>query len=300
MCSSAAAQVGIGWRGPHHAELLQRRPALGFVEVHAENFMADGGAALALLEAGRACYDISLHGVGLGLGSAAGIDAVHLQRLARLAERVQPVRISDHAAFARVTGVPRGLPRGEGGALVHGADLLPIAFTQASLDLLCANVQRAQEALRRPMAVENLSACLRWADDEDAWPEGEFLAALARRSGCQLLLDLNNLVVNALNAGAEPRAWVAGVLDALDADSIAEIHLAGHAHTRWGVIDDHGSAVPDIVWQVYADALARLGPKPTLIEWDHGLPPLQTLLDQAALAAGHLARAVDASVAEAA
>lgn len=271
------APVGIGWRGPHHAELLQRRPALGFVEVHAENFMADGGAALAVLEAGRACYDISLHGVGLGLGSAAGIDEAHLQRLARLAERMAPVRISDHAAFARVDGLP--LPHGVG--LVHGADLLPVAFTDASLDLLCANVQRVQERLRRPIAVENLSACLRWADDDAAWPEGEFLAALARRSGCRLLLDLNNLVVNALNAGAEPRAWVQGVLDALDPDSIDEIHLAGHAHTAWGVIDDHGSAVPEPVWQVYADALRRFGPRPTLIEWDHGLPALQILLDQA-------------------
>ena len=187
---AAAPEVGIGWRHPHYAALLEQRPALGFIEVHSENFFAPGGAALAVLREGRAHCPVSLHGVGLSLGSAAGLDPWHLDRLARLVQRVDPVRVSDHASFARA-------PRAPGQPVLHANDLLPAAFTPASLAIMAANVQRVQDRLQRPILVENLSAYLRWADDGLA--EADFFNRLARRTGCGLLLDVNNLVVNALN-----------------------------------------------------------------------------------------------------
>jgi uncharacterized protein (UPF0276 family) len=272
--------VGIGLRQPHYQALLREPPALGFVEVHSENFLADGGAALAVLHAARAHWPLSLHGVGLSLGSAAGLDDWHLQRLARLVQRVEPLRVSDHASFARA-------PRQSGAAPVHAHDLLPVAFTDASLDIMVANVQRVQERLRRPILVENLSAYLHWADD--AMPEPDFFNALTRRSGCGLLLDLNNLVVNALNDGLDAVPAACAWVDAIDAGSVGQIHLAGYHDAGDIVIDDHGSRVHDDVWQVYRHALQRLGPRPTLIEWDTALPDLPVLLDEAALAARQLA-----------
>ncbi|MDT7837149.1 DUF692 domain-containing protein [Aquabacterium sp. OR-4] len=273
--------IGIGWRQPHYRALLQQRPALQFIEVHSENFFADGGAALAVLAEGRAAYPVSLHGVGLGLGSAAGLDDWHLDRLAALVQRIEPLRVSDHASFARA-------PLAEGAAPVHGSDLLPIAFTPAALDILVANVQRVQERLRRPILVENISAYLGWAQppgSAPALPEAEFFNALVRRSGCQLLLDVNNLVVNALNAGTEPLATASAFIDALAPGSVGEIHLAGYACTPDLVIDDHGSRVHAPVWAAYAHALRRLGTVPTLIEWDTDLPALEVLLDEATQAA---------------
>ena len=267
--------VGIGLRQPHYQAVLDQRPALGFVELHAENFFADGGAAPALLRAARAHWPLSLHGVGLSLGSAAGLDDWHVERLAGLVERFEPVRVSDHAAFARA-------PRRPGAALAHANDLLPVAFTDAALDIMVANVQRVQERLRRPILVENVAAYLRWADDSIAEPE--FFNRLARRSGCGVLLDLNNLVVNALNDGADAVAAACRWVDALDAGSVGEIHLAGYRDAGDIVIDDHGSRVHDDVWEVYRHALQRLGPRPTLVEWDTALPPLEVLLGEAELA----------------
>ncbi|WP_046112227.1 DUF692 domain-containing protein [Aquincola tertiaricarbonis] len=275
MHSTPAPAAGIGWRQPHEAELLQRRPALGFIEVHSENYFAEGGAALAVLARAREAYALSLHGVGLALGSAAGLDAWHLDRLAMLAQRMQPVRVSDHACFARA-------PQAAGGPVVHGNDLLPLGFNDESLRILCSNVQRVQERLRRPIGVENLAAYLGWADDTLAEPQ--FFNELARRTGCWLLLDLNNIAVNALNAGLDPlaegRAWV----DALDARQVGEIHLAGYDDSGDIVVDDHGSRVHPPVWQLYAHAVRRLGPVPTLIEWDTDLPALDVLLEEAARA----------------
>jgi uncharacterized protein (UPF0276 family) len=275
-------QAGIGWRQPHYRALMQQRPALGFLQVHSENFFAPGGAALRVLMQAREHYQLSLHGVGLSLGSAAGLDPWHLEQLARLVERSEPLRVSDHASFARVGGGDAGV--------VHANDLLPIAFTEASLDLLVANIQIVQERLRRPILVENLSAYLSWEDDSLAEPE--FFNALTRRSGCGLLLDVNNLVVNALNRGgdeaqavAAARAWI----DALRPDSVGEIHLAGYAQLDDIVIDDHGSRVHAPVWAVYRHALRRLGPVPSLIEWDTDLPELDVLLDEAARAEACLA-----------
>ncbi len=274
------ASTGIGLRQPHYHELLEARPALGFVEVHSENFFAEGGAALAVLDAARAVYPVSLHGVGLALGSATGLDAWHLDRLARLVQRVQPVRVSDHACFARAAVGP-------GGAVLHANDLLPVAFTPASLGIMVRNVTQVQERLRRPILVENLSAYLSF-DDAAQMGEAAFLAALCRRSGCQLLLDVNNLMVNALNArAADPLAACCEVVDALPTGIVGEIHLAGYCeHSDFGlVIDDHGSRVREAVWAVYAHALRRFGTVPTLVEWDTDLPSLDVLLGEARAAA---------------
>ena len=267
--------VGIGLRQPHYEAMLRDRPGLGFVEVHSENFFADGGAALALLRAAREQWPLSLHGVGLSLGSAAGLDHWHLERLARLVARIEPLRVSDHASFARA-------PRHAGAPPVHANDLLPVAFTEAALDIMVANVQRVQERLQRPILVENLSAYLHWADD--AMDEPEFFNRLARRSGCGLLLDLNNLVVNALNEGVDEVAAACAWVDRVAPDIVGEIHLAGYHDAGDLVIDDHGSRVRGNVWQVYRHALQRLGPRPTLIEWDTALPDLEVLLDEAARA----------------
>jgi uncharacterized protein (UPF0276 family) len=267
--------VGIGWRHPHYRELLETRPALEFIEVHSENFFGDGGAALALLEQARAHWPVSLHGVGLALGSAAGVDPWHLDQLERLVRRIEPVRVSDHACFARAPLGP---------AVAHAADLLPLPFNGEALDVLAANVQQVQERLKRPLLVENLSAYLQPpGGDRD---EAQFLNELAQRTGCQLLVDVNNIYVNALNAqraGAEGdpvracREW----LDRINPAVVGELHLAGHCVMDDIVIDDHGSRVCDAVWRIYRHALARFGAVPALIEWDTDIPPLDVLLAEA-------------------
>lgn len=287
--------VGIGWRHPHYRELLERAPPLGFLEVHSENFFAEGGAALATLEQARSMYPISLHGVGLSLGSAAGVDDWHLEQLDRLVRRIEPVRVSDHASFARGA---------YGNSVVHAADLLPIPFSREALDILCANVQRVQDRLRRTILVENLSAYLYWKDQpgEEPVSESDFLSQLARRTGCELLLDVNNIYVNALNRqksglAGDPLARCRDWLDALAAEAVGEIHLAGHCHVSDGhgeiVIDDHGSRVCDEVWQLYRHAVRRFGPVPTLIEWDTDIPALDVLLDEVARAGMHYAESCE-------
>lgn len=273
--AQASAPLGIGWRHPHYAELLQTQPALDFIEVHAENFFADGGAALSVLVQGRAAFPVSLHGVGLSLGSAMGIDPWHLNQLARLVERIDPVRVSDHACFAWAPLAGRH---------VHASDLLPLPMTHAALDAMCANVQRVQDRLRRPIAVENLSAYLRWREAE--MDEPSFLTTLARRTGCGLLVDVNNLYVNALNAQLrgelqDPLEACQNWLNAIDPAQVAELHLAGHVHAGDIVIDDHGSLVVDTVWSLYGHALRCFGAVPTLIEWDTDVPTLSVLLDEA-------------------
>lgn len=271
--------TGIGLRQPHYAALLAAPPPLAFVEVHSENFFADGGAALGVLDEARENWPVSLHGVGLALGSAAGLDPWHLDRLAALVQRIEPQRVSDHASFARAR-------RRSGAEPVHGNDLLPIAFTEAALAIMVANVQQVQDRLARPVLVENLSVYLHWADDQIAEPE--FFNLLAQRSGCGLLLDVNNLVVNALNLGAgDEAAAVAAAcrwVDDIDPAIVGEIHLAGYDDSGWLVIDDHGSRVHAPVWQVFRHAVQRLGPRPTLVEWDTALPALAVLLAEAAAA----------------
>ena len=271
--TAAPGACGIGWRHAHERELLERRPALPFIEVHSENFFGEGGVPHALLAAARECYELSLHGVGLGLGSAAGLDSWHLDRLTALVQRFEPVRVSDHACFARA-------PRRSGQGPLHASDLLPVAFTNESLSLLAANVQRVQDRLQRPIGVENISAYLAWADDELA--EAEFFNQLAQRTGCWLLVDVNNLVVNALNARApDPVALANAFVDAIEPRHVGQLHLAGHSRHDGLVIDDHGSRVPEEVWAVYAHALRHFGPRPTLLEWDTALPAFEVLLDEA-------------------
>jgi uncharacterized protein len=277
------AQFGIGLRQPHYAAVLQAPPTLGFVEVHSENFFADGGAALAVLHQAREHWPISLHGVGLALGSALGLDEWHLERLTQLVQRIAPERVSDHACFARAQR------SGHATQAVHANDLLPVAFTEASLLVMADNVERVQERLRRPILVENLSAYLHWSDDRLAEPE--FFNQLTQRTGCGLLLDVNNLVVNALNSGLNEAAAAADAcrwVNAIRAESVGEIHLAGYHDGRASgdiVIDDHGSRVHAPVWQAYEHACRVLGPRPTLVEWDTELPGLDVLLDEARRAA---------------
>lgn len=262
---STAAPIGIGLRTPHVAAVRTTHPALSFLEVHAENYLADD-AALAALDDIRRDYPLSLHGVGLSLGSADGIDAGHLARLADLADRTAPFLVSEHLSWSVTGGV-------------YLNDLLPLPYTDEALAVVVANVERAQIALKRPLLIENPSAYLRFKHSTMAEPE--FLAALARRTGCRLLCDVNNIHVTCANLGLDPIAY----LDALPAAAVAEIHLAGHARvTRDGatlLIDDHGAPVADEVWALYRRAVARFGTVPALVEWDRQLPPLPVLLGEA-------------------
>jgi uncharacterized protein len=292
-------EVGIGWRHPHYAELLAQQPTLDFLEVHSENFFADGGAALAVLLRARQDYPISLHGVGLSMGSALGLDPWHLDQLGALVQRVEPIRVSDHACFAR------GLRDGQA---VHAADLLPLPFSDEALEVLCRNVQQVQDRLRRPILVENLSAYVQWnSPGANDWPETEFLNALARRTGCQLLIDVNNIYVNACNAQlggalADPVQSCQAWLRAIAPSAVGELHVAGHSRVsdEHGdiVIDDHGSRVSAEVWALCAHATQCFGAVPTLLEWDTDVPALAVLLEEASTARsvceGELARASSA------
>jgi uncharacterized protein (UPF0276 family) len=278
-------QVGVGWRHPHYAQVLQEQPEVDFLEVHSENFFAAGGAALSVLQQGRNHYPVSLHGVGLSLGAAAGLDPWHLAQLTQLVERIDPVRVSDHASFARAPLA---------GRLVHAADLLPLPFSKEALDVLVANVGQVQDHLKRRFMVENISAYVQWHSAEDqAMQETDFLNALARRTGCSLLVDVNNIYVNALNAQLsgqcdDPLANCQRWLEAMNPDAVAELHLAGHCHVRDAggeiVIDDHGSRVVAPVWALYRHAITCFGAVPTLIEWDTDIPALHVLLDEVARA----------------
>ncbi len=296
--------VGIGLRQPHAEALRAAQTPLGFLQVHSENFFADGGAHLHELGIWRETHDISLHGVGLSLGSAAGIDPTHLALLARLVERIEPIRVSDHASFARAS-----LP---GLGSVHAADLLPLAFTEESLAITSANIQQVQERLKRPILIENLTAYL--PAQGNTLSEVDFLIGLCRRSGCQLLLDLNNLLVNGINqvwrndaqqglpytphaqALAQAQATALDWVWALPQGLVGEIHLAGF---RWPaspaqcVIDDHSQRLSPPAWALYEQTLNHLGAVPTLIEWDTDLPPLAVLLDEARLAAQALQAHLD-------
>ncbi|GAB2884334.1 DUF692 domain-containing protein [Uliginosibacterium flavum] len=255
--------IGIGLRAPHYRAVLDELPALDFLEVHSENFFAAGGAALHTLQAARAHYPISLHGVGLSLGSADGLREVHVDRLAALVERIEPALVSEHLCWGAIDQL-------------HMADLLPFPTTRATLDLLCERVDALQTRLQRRVLIENISAYLRFHASELS--ECEFLAELTRRTGCGLLLDINNLYVNAQNFGFDPLAE----LRQLPPKAIGEIHLAGHSQGEHCLIDTHGSPVCEAVWALYRAALQHCGPVPTLIERDTDIPPLPELLAEAA------------------
>ena len=267
----APDSIGIGLRAPHYRELLERRPALAFLEVHSENYVCAGGAPLAWLERFRACYALSLHGVGLSLGSADPLDERHLGKLDALVRRFEPALVSEHLCWSSV------------GAR-HANDLLPLPYTEEALDHVVERIERVQERLARRILVENVSSYLEFAHSTIA--EWDFVAEAARRSGCGVLLDVNNIWVNSVNHGFDARRYLASI----DARAVGEIHLAGFERSGELLLDTHGARVSADVWALYAAALARIGARPTLVEWDSAIPPLDVLLDEARTARSHLAR----------
>ena len=256
---------GIGLRAAHVAEIAVRRPSVGFLEVHAENYMTRS-PAFAALAGLRRDYPISLHGVGLSLGGAGALDARHLARFKSLVDRIEPVFVSEHLSWCSTAGV-------------YLSDLLPLPYTEEALDLFCGHVDQVQNALGRRLLVENPALYLRFR--HSTMDEAEFVGAVVGRTDCGVLCDVNNLYVNAQNFGFDPIAY----LDALPTQTVAEIHLAGHQRNKAGgsiiLIDDHGSPVSEPVWALYAEAIERFGRVPTLIEWDTRLPPLAVLLAEA-------------------
>ncbi len=272
---SIPAAAGIGLRFQHHQVVVDSRPGVAWLEVHTENYMG-GGKPPAYLDAIRRDYPISLHGIGLSLGSAEGLDDDHLERTRLAVSRFEPGLVSEHLAWTVVDGT-------------YLADLLPLPMTEEALDVVCRNVDRTQTSLKRRILIENPSSYLRFK--HSSIPEWEFLGAIAERTGCGLLCDVNNIYVSASNHGWDALAY----LDALPSDAVGEIHLAGHAERpidggRVLRIDDHGSRVASAVWTLYAEALERFGPVPTLIEWDTDIPSLEVLLDEAMHAQAHLDR----------
>jgi uncharacterized protein len=232
---------------------------VGWIEAHTENYFHEGGAAARALERARANYPLSLHGVGLGLGSAEGVDHGHLARVKRAIARFEPGLVSEHACWGHAGGE-------------YFNDLLPLPYTDEAVALLARHVREAQDVLGRRLLIENVSAYVSFA--HSTLQEWEFLAAVAATSGCGLLLDVNNVYVSSQNLGLDARAFIAG----LPVNSVGEIHLAGHARNGDTLIDDHGSQVCDEVWELYAHAIARFGAVPTLIEWDTNIPALATLV----------------------
>lgn len=256
---------GIGLRSPHVAEILETGPGIPWLEVHAENYMG-GGPAIRALERLRADYPVSVHGVGLSLGTAEGIDERHLDRLRRLVDRLKPALVSEHLSWSVSGGV----------YLNH---LLPLPYTDEILDTVVEHVARVQGRLGRRLLVENPSSYLRFR--ETAISEPQFLNELAARTGCGVLCDVNNVYVTCTNLGGDADAWI----DALDPSSVGEIHLAGHAINdadgRSILIDDHGSFVSADVWALYVRAIRRYGRVPSLVEWDTDLPALGVLIGEA-------------------
>ena len=253
---------GIGLRACHYRAFLEQRPSVDWIEVHTENYFGAGGWDLHVLETLRADYALSLHGVGLGLGSA--IDEYfedHLEKVFRVARRFEPALISEHLAWAAIPGR-------------HLNDLLPMPLTTGALQLVCERVDRAQQRLGR-ILLENVSTHLRFA--ADTFGEAEFLDEVARRTGCGVLLDVNNLYVNECNHAEDARA----AMVAIAPSAVAEIHLAGHLVTPDSVVDHHGAPVADAVWDLYRHCVACFGEIPTLIEWDTDIPALSVLLDEA-------------------
>jgi uncharacterized protein (UPF0276 family) len=254
--------AGIGLRAPHYRALLERRPAVGFIEVHSENFFGAGGQPHYFLRKARELYPLSLHGVGLSLGSADALDERHLGALQRLIALYDPLFVSEHLSWCSYGGR-------------YANELLPLPYTEEALAHVCARVAAVQERLRRRILVENVSAYVRFR--HSTMPEWEFVREVCRRTGCGLLLDVNNAYVNAVNQGFSAE----GYIDAIPAQAVEEIHLAGYEDTGECLVDTHGQAVHAPVWALYRRAIERLGPIPTLIEWDTDIPALPVLLGEA-------------------
>jgi uncharacterized protein len=265
--SPIPAAAGIGLRFPHHRQVLDTTPAVAWFEVHTENFFSGGTVRQTLLNV-RRNYPLSLHGVGLSLGSAEGLDVRHLARVAKLVRLVEPALVSEHLSWSVV-----------GGAYL--ADLLPLPMTDEALEVVCGHVEQTQDVLQRRILIENPSTYLQF--EHSTIPEWEFIAEVQRRTDCALLCDVNNIHVSAANHGWDAQTYLRN----LPADAVGEIHLAGHAirtldSGRTVRIDDHGSRVAPEVWALYQQALHLFGPKPTLIEWDTDVPAFEVLLDEAA------------------
>jgi len=266
---------GVGFKPEHFAAIRQGSAGIGFFEVHAENYMGAGGLPHAQLAAIRAVHPLSVHGVGLSIGGARGLDRDHLARVKQLCDRYQPESFSEHLAWSS-----------------HGAeylnDLLPLPYTEETLRLVCDHVDQVQAVLGRRMLLENPATYLRFA--QSTISETEFLAEVARRTGCGLLLDVNNVFVSCTNHGTDPRAWLAD----LPLHLVEEVHLGGHdaedLPTGPLLIDSHGAAVADAVWALFAEVIESAGPLPTLVEWDTDLPDWPTLAAEAARAGEILAK----------
>ena len=256
------AQAGIGFRSVHHDALVAERPAVGFIEAHTENYFHEGGAAVRALLRARANYPLSLHGVGLGLGSADGVDREHLARIKGAIRRFEPALVSEHACWGQAGGE-------------YFNDLLPLPYTEEAVELLARQVGEAQDFLGVQLLIENVSAYV--AFEHSPLDEWDFLAAVSARSGCALLLDVNNVYVSSQNLGIDPLKYI----DSLPVGSVREIHVAGHARNGAVLVDDHGSRVCEPVWNLYRRALLRFGPLPTLVEWDNDIPALSTLAAEA-------------------
>lgn len=266
------ASAGVGLRFPHHDAVLGGEARAAWFEVHPENYLT--GATADILEAVRRDTAISLHATGLSLGSADGIDDAHLEAVTTLADRLQPGLISDHLSWSAAGDV-------------HMPDLLPVPYTSEALAVFVRNIGQVQDRLKRAILVENPSVYFAYADSE--MEEGEFLARICAQSGCGVLLDVNNIAVSAANLGGDSFTRLHQMLDALPASTIGEIHLAGHAVRpldggREVRIDDHGAPVSPLVWSLYEATLARIGARPTLIEWDSDIPSFDILAREAATA----------------
>ncbi len=275
---SLSRACGIGLRSQHLAELAAEPAdaprAAPWLEIHTENFLCDGGPRLAMLDAIAARYPVSCHGVALSLGSAQGVDMDHLARVKSLVDRINPPFVSDHLSWSAVDGV-------------HLNDLLPLPYDEATLDIVAANISRAQDALDRRILIENPSRYL--AFTQATMDEPQFLARLVARTGCGVLLDINNVHVSAVNLGFDAAAYLARI----PAQMIEEIHLAGAAPSPTEpdlLIDTHSRAVDEAVWSLYESVIATIGPRPTLIEWDYDVPALPVLAAEAVRAQKALAR----------
>ena len=267
------ARAGIGLRAQHHVDVVQQRPPIGWLEVHSENYFGEGGAALEYLRRARELYPLSLHGVGLSIGSTDALSKEHLLRLKQLIQRTEPALVSEHLCWGAAAGR-------------HFNDLLPLPYTQEALRHMINRVTEVQEFLGRQILIENVSSYLQFTHSEI--PEWEFLRDLAKTSGCGLLVDVNNIYVSARNHRFDARHY----LSSLPRESVGEIHLAGHSINRYGeqeiLIDSHGVRVSAAVWDLYGKALQLFGATPTLIEWDTDLPELEVLVAEAARAERYL------------
>ena len=259
------AGYGLGLRKPHYADFLDHRIGVDFVEVISENFMVAGGRPRQILRDVRDRYPVALHGVSMSIGSADGLDGAYLARLRQLVDEIEPLFVSDHLSWSRIEGF-------------NSHDLLPLPYTDEALDLVAANVARAQDALGRAMLIENPSTYIDFPGAD--MTEWQFLDALCQRTGCGLLLDVNNVFVSATNHGFDPIAY----LDGIPAARIRQIHLAGHSQGAELLIDTHDQPVPPSVWDLYAHVLPRLGAVATMIERDDAIPPLEDLLAELAIA----------------